>query len=153
MALMYYAFYPEKGNRYLFPEEYRGWVCVIYNAKEASPLEEQDGFLLLKIPKSGIVKTPSAPRTYSKEGYHISTHDEYYYYSEKGIVEPKELAMGGGFSLEKEGSSEHVYYFWISTKENLESDYEKYVKDVPGMDENGIIEPVCGQWVKGEENE
>ena len=153
VGVMWYAYHPVKGTKYLFPEKYRGWVGVTYNAKNFPPLKKENGFLLVKIPKNGMVKTSSTPNTYSKEGYYIPTYDEHYYYSDKGIREAKELAMGGGFTVQKEGSDEFTSYFWISTKGNLKSDYDQYVKDVPKMDDNGIIEPVCGQWVKGEKNE
>jgi len=149
VGLMWYAYHPVKGMKYLFPEKYRGWICVTYNSREALPLKKQDDFLLLKIPKSGIVKTSSRPNTYSKEGYYIPTYDEYYYYLDEKIQEAKELDMGGGFTVQKKGSDEYTSYFWISTKGNLKSNYEKYVKNVSNMDENGIIEPVCGQWEKG----
>ncbi len=125
---------------------------MTYNAKNSPLLRKENGFLLVKIPKNGIVKTSSVPNNYSKEGYYIPIYDEYYYYSDKGIKKAKELAIGGGFTVTKEGSDELTFYFWISTKENLKSDYKQYVKDVPNMDENGIIEPACGQWVKGEKN-
>jgi hypothetical protein len=54
--------------------------------------------------------------------------------------------MGGGFSSQKAiGDKEVTSYFWISTKENIKSDYEKYVKD---MNTIGMLsDPVCGSWV------
>jgi len=148
MGLMWYAYHPVKGMKYLFPEEYRGWICVTYNAEGFPPFIKDDGFLLVKIPKNGIVKTSNSLNTYSKEGYYIPTYDEHYYYSEKGIREAKELVMGGGYTVRQTGNKELTSYFWISTKGNSESDYEEYVKDLPNMDDNGIIEPVCGQWGK-----
>lgn len=141
VGLIYYTWHPEKGIRYLFPEKYRGWICVTYNVKDAPPLEKQDGFLLLKIPKTGIVKTSSAPNTYSKEGYYVPTYDEYYYYSDKGVREASELAMGGGFTTQNEGSDKITSYFWVSTKGNSEKDHEKYVK---GRDV--LQDPPCGEW-------
>lgn len=150
---MWYAYHPVKGTKYLFPKKYRGWICVTYNAKRFPPLQKENGFFLVKIPESGVLKTSSTPNTYSKEGYYIRAYDEYYYYTDKGIREAKELAMGGGFTVHKEGSDEWSSCFWISTKGNSKSDYEQYVKDVPKIDDNGIIEPECGRWVKGEKNE
>jgi hypothetical protein len=139
--LLYYIWYPQKGIRYIFPDNYRGWVCVTYDAKDAPPLSVEDGFLLLKIPKNGVVKTSSLPNNYSKEGYYIPTYDEYYYDSASGIEEAKELAMGGGYTVQKEGEKEFTSYFWISTKEKIDEDYQQYVKD-----RNVLKSPICGQW-------
>ncbi|CAA6818288.1 MAG: Unknown protein [uncultured Sulfurovum sp.] len=141
LALIYYAWYPEKGIKYLLPEKYKGWICVTYNVKGSSSLEKQDDFFLLKVLKNGTIKTSSSLNNYSKEGYYIPTYDEYYYYSEKGIRVAEELAMGGGFTTQNEGSDEITSYFWISTKENLENDYKKYVKD-----RDVLQNPQCGEW-------
>jgi len=148
MGLMWYAFHPVKGERYLFPEKYRGWVCVTYNADGFPPLKKEEGFFLIKIPKNGMVKTSSTPNNYSKEGYYIPTYDEHYYYSDKGIREAKELAMGGGYTVQQIGNKELTSYFWISTKGNLKSDYEQYVKV-----EDVLQEPHCGEWLKSERNQ
>ena len=146
MGLIWYAYHPVKGTKYLFPEKYRGWICVTYNADGFSPLSKDDGFLFVKIPKSGILKTSSVPNNYTKEGYYVPTYNEEYYYADKGRREAKELAVGGGFTVHKEGNDEWTSYFWISTKGNSKSDYAQYIKDVPKMDDNGTIEPVCGKW-------
>ena len=143
MGLMYYAFHPREGKKYLFPEEYRGWVCIIYEKEGASPLKIEGNALILKIPKSGIIETSSQSTIAQAEGYYVPTYSEYYYYSEKGIRDAKELAMGGGFTTWNEESKEFTSYFWISTKEKIESDSEKYVK---GRDV--FQDPVCGEWEK-----
>jgi hypothetical protein len=141
IALIIYVWYPEKGIRYLFPEKYKGWICVTYNVIGSSPLEKQDGFSLLKIPNNGVIKTSSTLNNYSKEGYYISTYDEYYYYSEQGIREAKELVFGGGFTSQNKGSTAITSYFWISTEGNLDNDYNKYIKD-----RDVLKAPPCGEW-------
>ena len=141
ILLLYYAWYPEKGTRFLIPEKYSGWICVSYNAEGTPPLEKQDGFSLIKVPKNGIVKTSSSMGSYTEEGCYIPRNDEYYYYSEKGTREAKELDIGGGFTRRKTGEKEITSYFWVSTKGNAESDYGKYVK---GFD--ALQDPTCGPW-------
>ena len=148
MGLMYYAFHPREGKKYLFPEEYRGWVCITYEKEGAPPLKIEGNALILKVPKSGLIETSSRSTIVPAEGYYVPTYSEYYYYSEKGIREAKELARGGGFTVQKEGSKEFTSYFWISTKGNLEKDYQKYVKD-----RDVLEDPLCGEWVKGKNNE
>lgn len=148
MGLMYYAFYPREGKKYLFPEEYRGWVCITYEKKGAPPLEIEDDALVLKVPKSGVIETSSRSTIVQAEGYYVPTYSEYYYYSEKGTREASELAMGGGFTVQKEGSKEFTSYFWISTKGNSEKDYKQYVKN-----RNVSEDPLCGEWIQGKNNE
>jgi len=142
VALLLYAFNPSKGSRYLLPEKYSGWICVSYNVKDAPLLEKQNGFILLKVPKNGIVKTSSTSGTYSKEGYYIPTYDEYYYYSKKGIRKAEELKMGGGYSSQIEGEKSITSYFWV-TSGDVNEDYEKYVKN-----RDVLQKPSCGAWRK-----
>ena len=144
-GLILYAFSPQKGGKYYFPEKYGGWVCVSYEAEGMPPLEIQDEFLIYKIPESGILKTSSEPRL-------SPTYNEYYYYTEKGVREAEEIGFGGGFTSQMEGEKMFTSYFWISSGD-VQEDYEKYVKDRPRVDENGgFIDPVCGRW-KEDENE
>ncbi len=140
-GLLFYAHSPQKGGRYYFPEKYAGWVCVSYEVEGKPPLDIQDDFLILKIPENGILKTSSNPRL-------SPLYDEYYYYTEEGAREAEEIEFGGGFTRQTEGEKAFTSYFWISSGD-VQEDYEKYVKDRPVMDENGVIDPVCGQWGEG----
>lgn len=72
----------EKGNqyekrehlyRYLVPDGYVGWVRVDFNVRDASPLPVEDSFHILKIPKTGRLRT-------STEDEYGIVGDEYYYY-------------------------------------------------------------------------
>jgi len=126
-------FLSQKGGKYYFPENYSGWVCEVYNVEGAPPLTNDDGFQVLKIPKNGIIKTSSNPRTSPK-------YDEYFYYDGNNIREAKELKLGGGFSYQKANEKELKFFFWVSSGD-IDSDYEKYVKD-----KNESIVPVCGPW-------
>jgi hypothetical protein len=49
--------------------------------------------------------------------------------------------MGGGYTVRKEGEKEFTSYFWISTKEKIDEDYQQYVKD-----SDVLKDPICGQW-------
>ena len=142
MSLMFYAFHPREGKKYLFPEEYRGGVCITYEKEGAPPLKVEGDALVLKVPRSGIIETSSRITIVENpNGYHVPTYSKYYYYSDTGVREAGEMAMGGGYTSHKKGSKQFTTYFWISTKEKIESDSEKYVK---GRDV--FQDPVCGEW-------
>ena len=122
-----------KGHRYYLPEMYAGWVCVYYDVDNAPPLPVEDGYLVVKIPENGIVKTSSRPR-----GEKLKS--EYYYYGARGIRSAMELKLGGGFTVQKEGEKQFVSYWWISSND-ANADYERYVKN---RDVNTV--PQCGPW-------
>lgn len=44
---------------FLIPQGYTGWVLVEYEVKDAPPLELRDGYRVLPVPSSGILKTSS----------------------------------------------------------------------------------------------
>ena len=134
MLFYIYASSPIKGNKYFFSEKYAGWICVTYNAEGMPPLKEEDGFLVAKIPKNGILRTSSRMRT-------SPVYDEYYYYSEEGVRKAEELGLGGGLTSQYNGKKEITSYFWISIKGNLDNDYKKYVKN-----EDVLSDPPCGLW-------
>lgn len=140
-ALLVYVHTPGKGGRFYIPEKYSGWICVSYEVDNMPPLNEEDGFLIYKIPQNGVLKTSSKPRL-------SPSYDEYYYCTKEGTRKAEELEMGGGYTVQTDGQKEFISYFWISSSD-ANKDYEKYVKDRPVMDENGFIHPVCGQWEEG----
>ena len=93
-------FFPPKGGKYYFPEFYRGWMCISYNVEGAPPLHVEDGYLVHKIPGNGLLVTSSAPRLIAPK------HDEYYYYSDKGVREAEELQQGGGYTKQRKAGLE-----------------------------------------------
>ena len=131
-------FYPPKGDRYYFPELYRGWVCVHYNVEDAPQLPIEDGYLVHKIPENGLLVTSSAPRQVAPQ------RSEDYYYSNKGVRKAKELQHGGGYTKQqKTGLNEEIkLYFWISCCGHVESDYNNYIKNHTDVD----TDPKCGRW-------
>ena len=124
----------QKGERYYLPETYAGWICVSFNVDGAPPLPMDDGFLVVKVPSNGTLKTSTEPRFSPKI-------DEYFYYNGKTIREAEELQLGGGSTIQMEGKKEITFYFWVSNG-SLELDYEKYVKNR----DNSV--PECGPWEK-----
>ncbi|MBW2646224.1 MAG: hypothetical protein JRE23_08615 [Deltaproteobacteria bacterium] len=131
-------FYPPKGDRYYFPELYRGWVCVHYNIEGAPQLPIEDGYLVHKIPENGLLVTSSAPRLAEPQ------RSEDYYYSNKGVRKAKELQHGGGYTKQqKVGLKEEIkLYFWISCCGHVKSDYDNYIKNHTDIDSD----PKCGRW-------
>jgi len=145
IGFLWYVFQPEEGKKYLFPEGYRGWVCITYDKPGTPALKIEGDALVLKVPKNGVIETSSRSTIVDAKGTHVFTYSKYYYYSEKGRREAPEIAMGGGFNQMGADTDLYTSYFWISTKENIKSDYEKYVKD---MNTLGILaDPVCGSWI------
>lgn len=130
--ILYADSHRPKGEKMYLPEKYAGWVCVSYSVDGAPPLPEEDGFLVVKIPPNGIVKTSSELRTSPKES-------EYYYYNESGTRKASELQHGGGGTIREKGEKSIMVHFWVSSG-NKASDYEKYVKN---LDVNSYP---CGPW-------
>ena len=145
MGFMYYVYHPREGKKYYLPEKYRGWVCITYEKEGAPPLDIEGDALIIKIPENGRLETSSRATIAYSEGYYVPTYSHYYYYSDKGSREAKTLALGGGFTIQKKGKREYTSYFWVSTEEDIKSDYEKYVKG-----RNLLKEPLCGSWIKSE---
>lgn len=48
-----------RAEKYIIPPGYVGWIRVKYSSAGAPPLPLEDGYLLLVIPKSGVLKTSS----------------------------------------------------------------------------------------------
>lgn len=124
---LYFLFTPPKGYIYYFPENYAGWICIQHGDNSATPLPEQDGYLIIKVPINGILKTSSQLRT-------SPTRDKYYYYNGTQIKEAKGLEFGGGGTLQGVRTVQGVpvpvgpitAYFWIS--KDSKRDYDLYVK-------------------------
>lgn len=135
LGVIFYAdTHRPKGERYYLPEKYAGWVCVSFNVDGAPPLPIEDGFLVVKLPPNGILKTSSEPRFSPK-------HDQFFYYNVSGIREAKELQHGGGGTVQKVGDKVITFHFWLSSGD-LKADYEQFVKNRDGS----AIE--CGPWQK-----
>jgi hypothetical protein len=66
-----------KRDRFLIPEKFTGTVYVYFQVPGAPPLKKEDGYRLIIVPDSGIVKTSSDP-------IGGKLHDEYWLYSSDG---------------------------------------------------------------------
>jgi len=145
MGLIWYAFRASEGNLYVIEKGYRGWICITYEDSNATELKKEEGnfykdFLRIEIPSNGVVKMSNKPNNYSPEGYYIPTYD--IYVSKEG-KEMKDLALGGGYTVSTKDTDLYTNYFWISTKEKVKEDYEKYVKD---RNKNSYETPRCGKF-------
>ena len=63
--------------RYLFPAGFVGVYRIEYEIKNAPPFPVEDGYLIMRFPKTGHLRTSSSPQ----EGM---ARDEYYYVSQSG---------------------------------------------------------------------
>jgi hypothetical protein len=134
-GLLLFLFRPPKGYIYYFPENYAGWICVEHGASGFAPLPEQDGYLIVKVPLSGILRTSSPLRT-------SPTRDQYYYYDGIKIKDAKGLEFGGGGTFQNRvGETQIMSKFWISN--NVKRDYDLYIKG-KGIDFENIP---CGPFV------
>lgn len=88
------CFFQGKSRRpvkYLIPAEYVGWVKIEFEVKGEPELPVEDGFVVCRFPKTGVLKT-SSPIEY---GVAV---DEYYYYSGE-VLQRLSLPAGGADRL------------------------------------------------------
>lgn len=116
----------EKRNRYLIPEGYAGWLCVVYGDTSAAPLPIEDGYRVVKFPPTGVVQTSSG--SMPGKGF----EDQHYYYSHGDQVHPLDNGkeMGGGYTTtDIKRPQLFEEHFWISR--DARADYHKYVESAP----------------------
>jgi len=95
----------QKGTIYIIPEGYNGKLSIVYNKKEKPPLEEKDGYQVVKFPLNGLVETSSHPRIGKQ-------HDKYFYYTKNGKLQlAKNIKLEGGLSTESKNYL--LYEFWV----------------------------------------
>jgi hypothetical protein len=75
--------------RYLLPEGYTGGVAIVYGVKGAAALPMEDGRLLVRIPRDGLLRTSTTIE------YGLAK-DEYFYYSGTTRRPLKLIEEGGG---------------------------------------------------------
>ena len=95
-----------KRYRFLIPEKFNGTVYVYFQVSDAPPLKMEDGYQLIVIPESGVVKTSSEP-------IGGKLHDEYWLYSADGKRRrmPPEKMGGGGTVERKNASGQHEIFY------------------------------------------
>ena len=125
LGIMYMGWCQEPArqpHKYLIPTGYVGWIRVNFNIKDAKPLQLEDGFLIFKIPHTGLLNTSST----SQIGW---ATDEYYLYDGdtlQKIDDPRKYIWGaftGKEAVSGEGPSFYEYFFVGDEK-----DYQKHAK-------------------------
>lgn len=124
-------------SRFLIPEEYVGWVRIEYNVKNAAPLPLEDGYYLIKVPPSGLLKTS----TLLEEGW---AQDEYFFYHGENRSPIKKTRRGEGGIIwagsigSYQGTSAIEENFFVGTEEQLNTLSGKY-KDESGNPKIGPL--------------
>lgn len=109
-------------NTYLIPENYVGWVQIIYDQEEFNAIKQVNGKNIYTIPESGILKT-STP---VENGI---SFDEFYYYDEQNKqqkLDVDQMIHGhhiGGESVNASGKIEGptVQEFFVGTETQLQN--------------------------------
>ena len=104
--------------RYIFelPDGYVGWVQIIFNDPNASPLQIADGGLVLDVPETGIVRTSSLR-------VHSSLAPDEFVYKPSGVVASPQVPVPtnhvlpgvehGGFGVMDTGGRGKGYSWFI----------------------------------------
>ena len=113
-----------KRNRYVIPENYRGWLCVAYAVPGAAPLPKEEGFSLVTFDATGVVQT-------SDLGSPGEFKDEFWW---RASDERKRLnleaELGGGFTMaDIRAPDRHTFMFWVS--KNAKAEQPPYSPDAP----------------------
>ncbi|MFC6652156.1 DUF6843 domain-containing protein [Paenibacillus rhizoplanae] len=110
-------------NTYLIPENYVGWVQIIYNQEGFDPIKQVNGKNIYTIPESGILKT-STPVEYGV------SFDEFYYYDGQNRQQKIDVDqmihghhIGDGESVNSSGKIEGptVQEFFVGTETELQN--------------------------------
>lgn len=98
--------YNPKRYRYLIPEKFVGIIYVYFQVPDAEPLKIEDGYQLIVVPESGIVKT-------SSDLIAGKLHDEHWLYSSNGKRRkmPPDKIGGGGTVKQRNSSGQQEFYF------------------------------------------
>jgi Carboxypeptidase regulatory-like domain len=103
-------------SQFLIPDGYSGWVLLVYNQKDAPPVQIDDGIKVFKFSKVGRLTTSSA-------GPDRGADNKYLYYSADGSVRdvPMDYKNGKGMIWgEYEGTQQGVmseYGFFVGTEQ------------------------------------
>lgn len=81
------ACFKPAGDRYVIPENCRGWVRVDFGRADAGVLPRENGFRIISIPKSGLVST--------SEQLDERTNARHEYTDRSG----RTIAVGGGMTV------------------------------------------------------
>jgi len=73
----------------LVPNKYIGWIRVEYGVKNSPPLPVVQGAVILKFPRTGLLRTSSMPES-------GLARDRFYYYSGKTLYPLRQTVKGRG---------------------------------------------------------
>lgn len=106
-----------KRDRFLIPEKFTGTVYVYFQVPGAPALKMEDGYRLIIVPDSGIVKT-------SSELIPGKLHDEYWLYSGEKRIPMSPYKIGGGATVERKNAlgQQEIYFQFEVLKEERPHD-------------------------------
>lgn len=111
-------------NTYLIPQNYVGWVQIIYNQEGLNAIEKDNGRNIFTIPESGVLKTSTPDAEYGVAS------DEFYYYDEQNKQHKLDVEkmihgqnIGKGESVDSNGknNSPTVQGFFVGTETELQN--------------------------------
>ncbi|WP_405110027.1 hypothetical protein MHH28_32455 [Paenibacillus sp. FSL K6-1217] len=111
-------------NIYLIPNNYVGWVQIIYNQEGFNAIEKDNGKNIFTIPESGVLKTSTADIEYG------ISFEEFYYYDEQNKQQKLDTdqmihrhTIGKGESVSNSGKIEGptVQRFFVGTEAQLQN--------------------------------
>ena len=111
-------------NIYLIPNNYVGWVQIIYNQEGFDAIEKNNGKNIFTIPESGILKTSTPDVEYG------ISFEEFYYYDEQNKQQKLDVdqmihahTIGDGESVSSSGKivGPTVQSFFVGTEAALQN--------------------------------
>ncbi|ETT53534.1 hypothetical protein MKZ07_00650 [Paenibacillus sp. FSL P4-0338] len=111
-------------NLYLIPNNYVGWVQIIYNQEGFNAIEKNNGKNIFTIPESGVLKTSTPDPEYG------ISFEEFYYYDEQNKQQKLDVdqmihhhTIGDGESVSSSGKIEGptVQRFFVGTEAELQN--------------------------------
>jgi len=109
--------YNPKRDRFLIPEKFNGTVYVYFQVSGTPPLKMEDGYRLIVVPDSGIVKT-------SSDLIPGKLHDEYWLYAGEKRIRMSPYKLGGGVTVEQKNAlgQQEIYFKFEVLKEERPHD-------------------------------
>ncbi|MEK3876483.1 DUF6843 domain-containing protein [Paenibacillus sp. FSL M7-0420] len=113
-----------KLNTYLIPNNYVGWVQIIYNQEGFNAIKQDHGRNIFTIPESGVLKTSTPDVEYG------ISFEEFYYYDEQNKQQKLDVdqmihghTIGDGESVSSSGTIEGptVQSFFVGTEAELKN--------------------------------
>jgi hypothetical protein len=106
-----------KRDRFLIPDKFTGTVYVYFQVPGAPTLKMEDGYRLIIVPDSGVVKT-------SSDLIPGKLHDEYWLYSCEKRIRMSPYKLGGGGTVKQKNAlgQQEIYFQFEVLKEERSHD-------------------------------